>query len=316
MRQLTFGGENVAARWAWAGDQVVLQSRDRGCPHVTRVTLTDPPARTVLTDLGDGESPAFLPGDRDVVYASSPSCAKRPERAEGLALDPALDVYRAGADGSSPKRLTETPGYDAEASVCGKTGAVVFTSTRDGDLDLYRMDADGSHVERLTATSGYDGGAVFDADCSHIAWHAWHPRGKELDDYKKQLDEHLLRPSTLELWIANADGTDARQVTYLDARSSAPSWYPSQARLLFTSTFGGENAARRRPLGDRSGRHEPRARHHGAGTRFLRGLLARRQVRRLHLRPRHAARARRTPTSSSRAGEERGVTSRSDPPTT
>jgi Tol biopolymer transport system component len=241
VHQLTFGGENGATRWSWRGDQVALQARAdaRACAHLSRVTLTDPPGRFPL---GEGESPSFLPGDRDLVYAASPSCARHPYRAEGLALDAGLDVFRAKADGSSPTRLTASPGYDAEPSVCGKTGAIVFTSMREGDLDLYRMDADGGHVERLTATTGYDGGAVFDADCAHIAWHAWHPKGKALDEYRKQLAENLIRPTTLELWIANADGTDARQVTYLDARSWAPSWYPSEARLLFASTFGGESA--------------------------------------------------------------------------
>jgi Tol biopolymer transport system component len=240
VRQLTFGGENGAARWAWAGEQVVLQGRgvEPACMHVSRVTLTDPPASIPLVD---GEKPSFLPGDRDIVYAASPSCGKTRDRAPGITLDPTFDLFRAKADGSAPTRLTETPGYDAEASVCGKTGGVVFTSMRDGDPDLYRMDADGGHVERLTATVGYDGDPVFDADCTHIAWHAWHPKGKELEDYKKQLAENVVRPTALELWIANANGTDAHQVTYLDAQSSAPSWYPSQARLLFASTFGGES---------------------------------------------------------------------------
>ena len=241
VRQLTFGGENGASRWAWASDQVAFQARvnDRACARVSRVTLTDPPGRFPL---GEGETPSFLPGDRDVVYASAPSCSKHRGRGEGIVLEPGLDVFRAKADGSAPTRLTATPGYDGEPSVCGKSGAIVFTSMREGDLDLYRMDADEGHVERLTATTGYDGGAVFDADCTHIAWQAWHPKGSAVDDYKKQLAENLIRPTTLELWIANADGTDARQVTYLDARSSAPSWYPAQARLLFASTFGGESA--------------------------------------------------------------------------
>jgi Tol biopolymer transport system component len=244
VRQLTFGGDNDAARWAWGGDQVILQARaldtGRSCPRVTRTTLADPPARVFLLE---GEMPSFLPGDGDVVYAASASCAKnRGERGDGLALEAGLDLFRARADGSAPRRLTETAGYDAEASVCGKSGAIVFTSMRDGDPDLYRMDADGRHLVRLTATAGYDGGAVFDADCTHIAWQAWHPQGKALEDYQKELAERVVRPPTLELWVAQADGTDARQVTYLDGRSWAPTFYPSQRRLLFASTFGGETA--------------------------------------------------------------------------
>jgi Tol biopolymer transport system component len=194
VRQLTFGGENGSARWAWGGDQVAFQARasDGPCDHLARVTLSEPPGRFPL---GEGESPAFLPGDRDLVYAASSPCPKSRGRAEGLALEAGLDIFRARADGSAATRLTPSPGYDGEPSVCGKTGAIVFTSMRDGDLDLYRMDADGSRVERVTSIPGYDGGAVFDADCSHIAWHAWHPKGKALDAYKKQLDDKLIHPT-------------------------------------------------------------------------------------------------------------------------
>jgi Tol biopolymer transport system component len=244
MRQITFGGDSDGERWSWGGDQIVLQTRalDGGgaCPRLCRTTLLDPPVRVSLPQ---GEMPSFLPGDGDIVYAASPSCSKRRERRDGaLGVDPGLDIVRARADGSGPRRLTETPGYDAEASVCGKSGSIVFTSMRDGDLDLYRMDADGSHVVRLTATSGYDGGATFDADCTHIAWQAWHPRGKALEDYARQLAAKRVAPPMLELWVAQADGADARQVTYLDGRSWAPSFFPSERRLLFASTFGGRTA--------------------------------------------------------------------------
>jgi Tol biopolymer transport system component len=243
-RQLTFGGDSAGVRWSWEGDQIVLQTRALdavgACARLSRVTQSAPPTQVSLVE---GELPSFLPGDHDIVYAASPSCAKHRARREGVpVLDEGLDIFRARADGSAPRRLTETPGYDSEASVCGKTGAIVFTSMRDGDLDVYRMDADGGHVVRLTATTGYDGGAVFDADCTHIAWQAWHPRGKALDDYQKQLAAKVVTPPSLELWVAQSDGTDARQVTYLDARSSTPAFYPSGQRLLFASSFGGETA--------------------------------------------------------------------------
>jgi hypothetical protein len=38
--------------------------------------------------------------------------------------------------------------------------------------------------------------------------------------------------------VANADGSDARQITYLDAASFAPYWHPSQKRILFSSNYG------------------------------------------------------------------------------
>ena len=236
VRQLTFGGDSARGRWAWDGGQIVLQTRAvHGCARIARVSLADPPA---LSAVAEGEGPAFLPGNRQIVYSSASPCPSRSGQGDGIVLDAHLDVFRAELDGSEPTPLTHAPGYDAEASVCGKDGSIVFTSMRDGDPDLYRMDADGGGVQRLTATAGYDGGAVFDTDCTHVAWQASRPKGVDLDDYKKQLVTGLLRPRTLELWIANADGTDARQITYLEARSSAPTWFPGQERILFQSTYG------------------------------------------------------------------------------
>jgi hypothetical protein len=148
------------------------------------------------------------------------------------------DIYRAKADGSNPTKLTEAPGYDAEATVCAKDGSIVFTSVRDGDLELYRMDADGKNVQRLTHTPGYDGGAFFSADCTKLVWRASRPAGADLVEYETLLKQNLVRPNKLEIFIANADGSDARQVTYLNAASFAPFLSPAGTRILFSTNFG------------------------------------------------------------------------------
>jgi len=127
-------------------------------------------------------------------------------------------------------------GYNAETTMSFDGARLVFTSTRDGDLELYTARADGSDVRRITHTPGYDGGAYFSPDCKQIVWRASRPRpGEEMDDYRKLLAEGLVRPTTLEIWVMNADGTDARQVTSLGAASFAPSWFPSGDRIIFSS---------------------------------------------------------------------------------
>ena len=100
------------------------------------------------------------------------------------------------------------------------------------------MDKDGKNVKRLTFEPGYDGGAFFNADCSKIVWRASRPKGKDLEDFKRLLSQNLVRPSKLELYVANADGSEATQLTYLDAASFAPFWHPSQKRILFSSNYG------------------------------------------------------------------------------
>ena len=49
------------------------------------------------------------------------------------------DIFLATDNGKIEKRLTETPGYDAEATVNWKTGNIVYTSLASGDLDLWTM---------------------------------------------------------------------------------------------------------------------------------------------------------------------------------
>ncbi len=268
LRQLTFGGENAEAYWSWSGTQLIFQARpgDRSggdvaghasCDRIYRMELganpttlltPTPPAPIPVSD-GRGATTCsyFLPGDRDVIFASTgegdhdPNCPPRPDHSQGYvwALYDTFDIYRAHADGSGLTRLTSTPGYDAEGTVCQKDGSIVFTSTRDGDIDLYRMDADGKNVRRLTNTPGYDGGAFFSPDCSKIVWRASRPQpGKELDDFRRLLHQGLVRPTKLELFVANADGSEAQQVTYLNAASFGPYWFPSGKRIIFASNYG------------------------------------------------------------------------------
>ncbi len=147
------------------------------------------------------------------------------------------DIYKANVDGTGLVNLTHTPGYDAEATTCPVDGSIIFTSVRDGDLDLYRMDADGNNVVRLTDTPGYDGGAFFSRDCKQIVWRASRPEGEALEDYKRLLKQNMVRPTQLEIYVADADGSNARQVTYLGSASFAPYFHPSGKRILFASNY-------------------------------------------------------------------------------
>ncbi len=249
LRQLTFTGENAEAYWSTDGASLILQAKrpGMGCDRIFRMNLADDPPTLAPISSGKGATTCsyFLPGDRQVIYASThlggDTCPPPPDRSQGYvwALYDSYDIFKANADGSAVTRLTDSPGYDAEGTVCKKDGSIVFTSVRDGDLELYRMDADGKNVRRLTNTRGYDGGAFFSDDCSRIVWRASRPKpGRELDDYRALLAKNLVRPSKLELYVANADGSEAMQVTYLNAASFGPYFYPSGRRIVFSSNYG------------------------------------------------------------------------------
>jgi Zn-dependent M28 family amino/carboxypeptidase/Tol biopolymer transport system component len=248
LKQLSFGGENAEAYWSFDGTRLSLQAHKDGeqCDRIfTMRVFDDPPTpKPVSSGLGATTCSHFLPGDTEVIYASthlaSPQCPPRPDMSQGYvwALYDSYDIFRAQADGSNLRQLTHEKGYDAEGTVCARDGSIVFTSTRDGDIELYRMDADGKNVKRLTFEPGYDGGAFFNADCSKIVWRASRPKpGKELDDFRALLGKGLVRPTQLELYVMNADGSDQRQVTYLGSASFAPFWFPKQDRIIFASNY-------------------------------------------------------------------------------
>lgn len=245
IRQLTFGGENAEAYWSHDGQQLIMQSTRPGvtCDQIYRASPTDPAMQTMVSS-GKGRTTCayFLAGNEDILYASTEAqgeaCPPPPDQSLGYVW--ALydyDLYRAKADGSGITRLTNTPAYDAEATVCGVDGRVLFTSDRDGDLELYTMKADGTDVKRITHTPGYDGGAFFSPDCKQIVWRASRPTGEALVDYQRLLAQRLVRPSKLELYVADADGSNARQVTYLGAASFAPYFHPSGQRILFSTNY-------------------------------------------------------------------------------
>ena len=168
-------------------------------------------------------------------------CPPEPDRSQGYVwpLYPSYEIYSAKPDGSDLIALTDNDSYDAEATVCPTDGSIIFTSDRDGDLELYRMDADGGNVTRLTHKPGYDGGAFFSTDCTQIVWRASRPETQEeLDDFKSLLDRHMVRPSRLEIFVANADGSDVTQVTDLGGAAFAPYFHPSGKRVLFSSNHG------------------------------------------------------------------------------
>jgi Tol biopolymer transport system component len=245
VRQLTFGGDNAEAYWSAAGDQLILQSNR--APYKCDQIMTMPAkygAKATLVSTGKGRTTCsyFVNDDKEIIYASthekSDDCPTPPDMSQGYVW--ALfdyDIYKANADGSNVRRMTDTPGYDAEATVCQKTGAIVFTSTRNGDLDLYRMDADGQNVVQLTHSMGYDGGAFFSPDCSKIVWRSSRPTGAALEDYQRLLKQNLVRPTKLELFVANADGTDTRQITYLGVAAFGPFFHPSGKRILFATNY-------------------------------------------------------------------------------
>ncbi len=242
LRQLTFGGENAEAYWNKEGTELTFQSKRDGleCDQIFRMSATGENVRQV--SVGNGRTTcAYIQTDASIVYASTHAhgegCLWTPDHSQGYVwpIYPEMDIWRANADGTDAALLFQSDGYDAEATICHEDGRILFTSTMNGDLDLYVMNADGSDVKQLTDTPGYDGGAFFSADCSKIVWRASRPEGEALKAYEALLKQNLVRPSKLEIYVADADGTNVVQVTNNGAANFAPYLHPDNKRLVYVS---------------------------------------------------------------------------------
>jgi TolB protein len=244
LRQLTFGGENAEGYWSPDGQRLVFQSSREGTPCDQEFVMEVATGDTRRVSNGQGKTTCgyFLDGGKRILYASthlaSAQCPPRPDYSQGYVwpMYPGYDIFTAMADGSAVTRLTDSPGYDAEATVSPDGKTIVFTSVRDGDLEIYTMGKDGEGVRRLTHEPGYDGGAFFSPDGKRIVYRHDAPADEAaLSRYRELLGQGLYSPGTLEIWVMDREGSNKRQVTHLGAASFAPYFHPDGHRILFAS---------------------------------------------------------------------------------
>jgi Tol biopolymer transport system component len=246
LKQLTFGGENAEAYFSSDGKQLIFQStrEGHGCDQIYTMNVDGSDVKMIST--GDGRTTCsyFFPGGKRILYSSThlgdKQCPPRPDFSRGYvwAVYPAFDIFTAKPDGSDLKQLTNTPGYDAETTITLDGKKLVFTSMRDGDLDIYTMDANGKNVRRLTNELGYDGGPFWSYDGKQIVYRAHHPKtDQEKAEYSSLLKDNLIRPSVLEIWVMNADGSNKRQVTSNGKANFGPYFFPDGKRIIFASNM-------------------------------------------------------------------------------
>ncbi len=253
VRQLTFGGDNAEAYFSYDGKYLIFQKSNLkegiACDQIWMGKIPETAEekftpKLVSTGTGRTTCAFFYPGDKYLVYASthlgSTDCPPVPDRTKYgnryiWPIYESFDLFKADRDGKIVKQLTKTPGYDAEATLSPDGKTILFTSMRTGDLELFTMDTKGKKIKQITNLPGYDGGGWFSPDGKKILWRASRPQSpEELKEYKELLRQNLVAPTRMEVWIANADGSDAKQITQLGQANWAPNFTPS-GKVIFCS---------------------------------------------------------------------------------
>lgn len=253
VRQLTFGGDNAEAYFSFDDKWLIFQKTNPKegilCDqmYIARIPGAGEKFEPRLVSTGKGRTTcgAFTKNGKHVIYASthlgSADCPPVPDRARYgnkyiWPLYDSYDIFMADLNGKIVKQLTNAKGYDAEATLSPDGKKMVYTSTKSGDLELWVMDLKTGKEKQVTNLLGYDGGAWFSPDGTKLIWRASRPTtAAEVKEYKDLLAENLVAPTNMEVWVANADGTNARKVSSFGQANWAPTYMPDSKRIIFAS---------------------------------------------------------------------------------
>jgi TolB protein len=254
VQQLTFGGDNAEAYWSYDNKWLVFQKTNPKegilCDqiYIAKVpTKKEEKFTPKLVSTGKGRTTCafFTKNNKHIIYASThlsaDSCPPVPDRKKYgnkyiWPLYKSMDIFMADLNGKIVKQLTNSPHYDAEGTISPDGKKMIYTSTKDGDIDLYIMDLKTGIEKRITSELGYDGGAWFSPDGTKIIWRSSRPKTEaEIKEYKELLAEDLVAPTNMEVYTANADGTNVKQITTLGNANWAPAFMPDSKRIIFAS---------------------------------------------------------------------------------
>ncbi len=131
------------------------------------------------------------------------------------------DLYIADLGKGRITRVSARSGLNTGGSFSPRGGLLAITLSPGGDPDLFTIDpTTGAEVGRLTRSPGIDVSASWSPDGSQFAF---------VSD----------RTGSAQIYIANADGSGARRVSFQGGQNTDPAWSPDGSKIAYVSRDGG-----------------------------------------------------------------------------
>ncbi|HZZ27413.1 MAG TPA: biopolymer transporter Tol [Pirellulales bacterium] len=196
---------------------------------------SSPGPKMVSTGRGRTTCSFFAPDGKSIIFASShldpnlsdtEAVQRKQDEDDAKAgrhrryqwdFDAWMEIFSADLDGHILKRLTDSPGYDAECAYTPDGEHIVFCSNRGGNPNIYVMDADGANVRQLTNFSGYNGGPFTSPDGRWVVYRS---------DRKQA--------GYLQLHVIGFNGQNDTALTDNIGVNWAPFWHPTQPYIIWT----------------------------------------------------------------------------------
>ncbi len=216
--ELDFRATGKQRRYAWDYDEHMdIFTAHRDGSNLNRLTRTP----------GYDAEGDYSPDGKFIVFCSLrdayPTNKLSAEDLIRLETDPAWfgEIYVMNSDGSNPRRLTHSPGYDGGPFFTPDGQRIVWRrfDEKGVNADVFTMNLDGSDVRRVT-------------DFGAMSWAPYfHPSGEYLI-----FTANKLGFANFELFITDANGTkEPIRVTFTEGFDGLPVFSPDGKKLCWTS---------------------------------------------------------------------------------
>lgn len=222
--QLTFLGESSEPAFSADDKKIIYQNKKRPNHENSQVYVVDIATKVekrITHNDGDDSCASYSHFGTKIIYSSTTDEIK--ERAAELSKAGRnsflpFEIYSADIDGSHIRRLTKTPGYDAEGRYSRAGDKIIFTSFRGGNSDIYVMNSNGRNIRKISN--------------NHL------PNTSPMLSNNSQ---KIVYVAAGHLYIANTDGSHAVQLTTGENINNSPYWHPNSKKIIFSSNRADKN---------------------------------------------------------------------------